>query len=357
MAPAVYDETRVDVRARPPARPGRPVDYLLRARGATLRFRGYLADHEESREEGPATSKEAGEALREPAADGREDGGPLPPLERGEELERVKVDTEQRFTEPPSRFSEASLVKELERNGIGRPSTYAAILETLASRDYVERHEGRLRPTRLGFVVADLLIAKFPDLMDVSYTASMEEGLDGIEEGRESLLDVLTRFWRRLERELEAAGRRASSTAPGPAAAMEHSRNAEEAVPAREAEAALGACPRCASPLTRRQGRYGPFVGCSRYPACRHVQKKEATRVGLVCPACHQGEAVEREGPQGRRFYGCSRYPACRFTSHHRPVPESCPECGRPYLLVRDTKRDGRLVFCGNEACHYHRTA
>jgi DNA topoisomerase I len=335
MAPAVYDETVVEIEARVAegGAPGEPC--RLRAKGSSLRFSGFLAAYEEPPEE----RTDPGDA--DPA-------GRLPPLEGGEALSLVKLDTDQRFTEPPPRFNEATLVRELERNGVGRPSTYASILATLDSRDYVERRESRLRPTRLGFLVTDLLVAGFPDLLSVSYTARMEESLDAIEEGRDNLLNTLTVFWKKLEKEL-ASARRADSTG-GPPRLVETGRTTQDGEPVE------GTCPECGAGLVRKSGRHGPFVGCRRYPACRYVQKKAAKPVGLACPGCHEGEVVERPGPGNRTFYGCSRYPACRFTSHHRPVAESCPECGRLYLLERTTRKDGRIVFCGNEACTHHRT-
>jgi DNA topoisomerase-1 len=354
MAAAVYDEMLVDVEARPAAAPDAPVSHLLRAKGSTLRFPGFLAAYEETPDEPP---REAGVA-REPEAEGA-----LPPLQRGRALALVKVEAEQRFTEPPPRFTEASLVKELERCGIGRPSTYAAILATLDARDYVTKQKGRLAPTALGFAVVDLLVERFPELMSTRYTAAMEDDLDAIEDGRQTLLGALTVFWRGFEATLAAA-----RVAPRPqprvpergAGAMASERHGSR----REASAShepagrdpeLGRCPDCGAALTQRAGRYGAFVGCSRYPACRHIAKKQAKAAGITCPLCNEGAVVEREAA-GRVFYGCSRYPACRFTSHHRPLAESCPECGRAYMFEKQTKRDGHVVFCGNESCHFHRT-
>ena len=334
MAPAVYDEKTVDIEARTPEASRESESFLFRAKGSILRFRGFLAAYEEPPDDKPEVAGDS------------DPTGPLPSLERGEPLSFVRLDTGQRFTEPPPRFSEATLVRELERNGIGRPSTYASILAALDSRDYVERRESRLRPTPLGFVVTDLLVARFPDLLSVFYTAKMEEGLDAIEEGRDNLLNTLTTFWKKLETDLASARRGEPTDAPARFA---------EPGSGRAGEPVEGTCPECGGGLVRRTGRHGPFVGCRRYPACRYVRKKEAKAVGLACPECHEGEVVERPGPGDRTFYGCSRYPACCFTSHHRPVAESCPECGRPYLLERTTRRDGKLVFCGNEACTHHR--
>jgi len=355
MAPAVYDETAVDVEARPDGADDRaPAAHGLRAKGSLLRFRGFLAAGED-----PGDA--AGGETRGPAdADTQT---PLPPLAPGQPLARVRVDAEQRFTEPPPRFTEASLVRELERLGIGRPSTYASILSTLDARDYVAKEKGSLAPTPLGFKVTELLVARFPELLSVRYTASLESVLDAIEDGRETRLAALLAFWRRFERALAAAGARAD--APVEAVAAEGTpagtRRARPEPPA--VDPALGPCPTCGAGLARRKGRYGTFVGCSRYPLCRYLRKGDTAGTGVRCPACHEGEVVAREAAKtreaakdGRRFYGCSRYPKCRFTETHRPLAESCPECGRPYLLVRETKAEGRVVFCGSGDCAYHRT-
>jgi DNA topoisomerase-1 len=346
MAAAVYDETRVDVEARPPQAPDGPPSHRLLAKGSRLRFRGFLAAYEET----------APTPRRERVGQADDAATPLPPLERGQALRLEGVETEQKFTEPPARFSEASLVKELERCGIGRPSTYASILATLLERKYVEKEKARLKPTRLGFTVTDFLVSRFPDLLSVSYTASMEEGLDAIEAGRGTLLGTLDAFWRRLSEQL--AGAHPTGPAETAAAPPVRGRRGKARTPAPvEAEAVdsgLGACPECARPLASRQGRFGAFVGCSGFPRCRYIQRKTATAAGVACPQCHEGQVVERQA-SGRTFYGCSRYPRCRFTSSYKLLAESCPECGRAYLLEKETRRDGRSVFCGNEACHHHR--
>ncbi len=347
MAAAVYDETQVDVEARPAGADERGLAaHGLRARGSILRFRGFLAAHDDEADAAPGKAAAAGT-----------EGAPtpLPPLVPGQPLAFVKVEGEQRFTEPPPRFTEASLVKELERLGIGRPSTYASILATLDARDYVAKEKGRLAPTPLGFTVTDLLVARFPELLSVRYTAALESVLDAIEEGRETRLAALVGFWQRFAPALAAAGGRPDEPGP-PAAGPREPRGPR---PRREPPAvdpSLGPCPTCGAGLALRPGRYGPFVGCSRYPACRHVRKKAAAGTGVRCPACHEGELVAREAAEkGRRFYGCSRYPQCRFTETHRPRAESCPACGRAYLLERETKAEGRVVFCGGGDCAYHR--
>ena len=283
-AGAVHDETVVEVEARGPAAPGAS-PRLLRARGSRLRFPGFLALQADAAVEPDDNARQAGEAAA------------LPPLAASEPLALVAVQTRQRFSEPPSRFDEASLVRELERQAIGRPSTYGAILETLLGRDYVQREKGKLRPTPLGVRVTELLVARFPELMSVGYTAAMEEKLDAIAEGRATLLATLGEFWQSLQAALQAA----------------------------------------------HAGGEAPAGDRGRHPS------------GLLsCPRCHSGQVVQRTAEE-RVFFGCSRYPACRFTSSHRPLAESCPECASACLYEKHTRREGRVVYCGNPGCHYHR--
>jgi DNA topoisomerase-1 len=439
MRPAVYDETVVDIGATPKA--GRPV-YLLRAKGSTLRFKGFLAVYEETREEKVETKRPVEEPHLQKDDTEPETGDQLPPLEEGQSLELKKLDTDQHFTQPPPRFSEASLVKELEENGIGRPSTYATIIATIATREYVEKREGRLWPTELGFVVIDLLSAHFADIINVEYTAAMEAELDEIEEGQDSFLNILNQFWKKFEKDLTKAqaemkdikrleeetdevcdkcgqkmvlkwGRYgkflacsgypeckntrqlaggegtdtpelhedvASATCSkdgepmvlkkgrfGPFLACSKYPDCKETqrlVRDKEGKLAIEQlqpidekCPECKSDLMWRRGRFGSFIACSNYPTCKYIKKKEAKKIGLTCPECNEGDVVERKGRWGRSFYGCTRYPECKFTVYHRPMAEPCPDCGRPYLLVKETKKEGKVVFCNNEECHYKRTA
>ena len=439
MRPALYDETVVDVAATPSA--GRPT-YLLRAKGSILRFKGFLAVYEETREEKIETKKPVEEPHLQADDTEPETGDQLPPLEEGQSLSLKKLDTDQHFTQPPPRFSEASLVKELEENGIGRPSTYASIIATIETREYIEKREGRLWPTELGFVIIDLLIVHFADIMNVEYTAAMEQELDEIEAGRDSFLNTLNQFWKKFEKDLVKAqaemkdikrleeetdevcdkcgskmvikwGRYgkflacsgypdckntrqlaggegtdtpevhedvAGATCPkdgepmilkkGRYGAFLACSRYPECKETRRLVRGEGGklqieqlkpidekCPQCRNDLMWRRGRFGPFVACSNYPDCKYIKKKEAKKIGLTCPECHEGEVVERKGRWGRSFYGCSRYPECKFTVYHRPIAETCPDCGRPYLLQKETKKDGKVVFCANEECHYKRAA
>jgi DNA topoisomerase-1 len=450
MKPALYDETVVDIEAGA---------YLLRARGATLKFRGFLAVYEESADERvqgkpPAEDAESPRAVAAEGAEGAEkpetgeagssaapEGGvQLPPLAEGDVLRLQKLDTDQHFTQPPPRFSEASLVKELEENGIGRPSTYASIIATIEAREYMEKQEGKLLPTELGFLVTDLLTEHFQDIMNVEYTAAMEEELDQIEDGQDNLLNTLNQFWKKFEKDLKKAHKEMENVKGkeepteekcdkcGAPMVIKWGRygkflacsNYPECKNTRQLEGGEGApevhedvekevcpnhgekmvlkkgrfgpflacpnypdckvtkrlvrgeggklqvealkpidenCPECGKPLMWRRGRFGPFIACSDYPNCKYIKKKEAREIGLVCPECGQGQVVERKGRWGRVFYGCRRYPECRFTAYHRPLPEPCPDCGRAYLLEKETKKEGKVIFCGNEACHYKRAA
>jgi DNA topoisomerase-1 len=432
MRPAVFDETVVDIEAG---------QYLLRAKGSTLRFRGFLAVYEESPDEkrqekaaeSGAVAGEEAEAEAVPA---------LPPLAEGDVLKLGKLDTDQHFTQPPPRFSEASLVKEMEENGIGRPSTYASIIATIEAREYMEKREGKLYPTELGFVVIDLLVVHFQDIMSVEYTAAMEQELDEIEEGTDNLLNTLNQFWKKFEVDLKKAQKEMENIKAtevetdevcdkcGKKMVIKWGRYGKflacqgypECKNTRQLEGGEGTdapelhedvakevcsndqqpmvlkkgrfgpflactnypeckvtkrlirgeggklqveqlppidekCPECTKDLTWRRGRFGPFIACSNYPECKYIKKKEAREIGFTCPECGQGQVVERKGRWGRFFYGCRRYPECRFTAYHKPIPEPCPDCGRAFLLEKETKKEGKVVFCGNEACHFKRAA
>jgi DNA topoisomerase-1 len=436
MRPAVYDEILVEIEAGA---------YMLRAKGSTQKFKGFLAVYEETPDEKVVASKPTDEKTEAAGSEDAEAEGAqtqLPALAEGDVLKLTKLDTDQHFTQPPPRFSEASLVKELEENGIGRPSTYASIIATIEARDYMEKRDAKLYPTELGFLVTDLLVEHFKDLMSVEYTAAMEEELDQIEEGTDNLLNTLNQFWKKFEKELKKAqaemkdikameekteevcdkcgsgmvlkwGRYgkflACSGYPDCKNTRQMTGGGDDAAPDVHEDVAKEVCPKdgqpmvvkkgrfgpflactkypeckttkrlvrgeggklqvetlapidekcpdCQSDLMWRRGRFGAFIACSNYPTCKYVKKKEAREIGLLCPDCGQGQVVERKGRWGRFFYGCRRYPECRFTAYHKPIAEPCPDCGRPYLLEKETKKEGKVVFCANEACHYKREA
>jgi len=453
MKPAVYDEIAVEILAvAPGVNPGAPISsdrfaiagagpYLLRAKGSVLKFKGFLAVYEETPDEKVVALKPAGDDAAEDAAAADASAQVLPPLAEGDRLKLKKLDTDQHFTQPPPRFSEASLVKELEENGIGRPSTYASIIATIEAQEYIEKREAKLYPTELGFLVTDLLVKHFREVMSVEYTAAMEEELDQIEEGTDNLLNTLNQFWKKFKKELDAAAedmtdfkkpemtdevcdkcgqpmvkkfgrygkflacsgypecKNTRQIAGGEGAPELHEGVASEVCSADPAHGAMvlkqgrfgpflacatypeckvtkrlirgeggklqvevlapieEKCPQCAKDLMWRRGRFGAFIACSDYPTCKYIKKKEAREIGLPCPDCGEGQVVERKGRWGRSFYGCRRYPDCKFTAYHRPLAEPCPDCGRAYLLEKETKKEGKVIFCGNEACHYRREA
>ncbi|MER3400863.1 MAG: type I DNA topoisomerase [Thermoflexus sp.] len=320
MAPAILDTMTVEIVAVPqalladgeiPAEALENPRYLFRATGSAIRFPGFLVVYEEAREEDAAPSEE------------EEGGGLLPPLAPRERLRLWRVLPEQHFTQPPPRYTEASLIQTLEEYGIGRPSTYAPILSTLLQRGYVERVDKRLVPTPLGITVTDLLVQHFPDIMDVHFTAQMEEDLDRIAAGEEDWVEVLRRFYGPFERRLQAA------LAAIPKISLDHEILEEQ-------------CPECGAPLQIRHGRFGKFVGCTRFPECRYT-RPFYNRLGVPCPQCG-GELLEKKTKRGRTFYGCSHWPACPFTTWKRPLSARCPHCGG--LLVQDDRENARCLKC-----------
>ncbi|MBK9122296.1 MAG: type I DNA topoisomerase [Chloroflexi bacterium] len=285
MSPAVYDTLRVDISAGPNAA-DRP--YLLRVSGRTMKFAGFMALYQDSREED--------------AAQDDDEGRIIPTMTAGEMLDLLRVVPEQHFTEPPPRYTEATLVKTLEEYGIGRPSTYAPIVGVIQDRNYVESHQKRLVPTEVGRVVNDLLVKYFPDFMDYQFTARMEGQLDSVAEGDMEWVPVLHGFYDQFARHLQQARDHAPRTQP--------------------VEKIGRICPTCnTGDLIIRHGRFGKFIGCSRYPDCKHTEPY-IERTGVTCPQCgleHGGELIQRKAKSGRTFYGCSRYPDCNYTAWRLP--------------------------------------
>jgi DNA topoisomerase I len=332
MAAAIYDTLTIDVDAGKPSERERP--YLFRASGSSVRFPGYLAVYSGGAT-GPqesangTTATEGGNGKQSGTKAGANGDGPeavaelpaatnIPPgLTAGETLDLLRLLPEQHFTQPPPRYTEASLVKALEEYGIGRPSTYAAIISTILERGYVERSEKKLLPTDLGFTVNDLLLKYFEPVFNVGFTASMEEQLDSISRGEEKIEPVLREFYAAFAPQLQAA---------------EQSMERVTFEPEKTGEI----CPDCGGELIIKQGRFGRFVGCSNYPTCRHT-KPLIAKLGVLCPK-DRGELVERRTRSGRVFYGCANYPTCDFTSWKRPVPQPCPSCeGLMVTTGRDT--------------------
>lgn len=311
MSPAVYDTISADIFAGPVDTPPAQRPYLFRASGSTLAFRGFLAVY----------------GNEDPDEEVGEDGsGPQIPadLKAEEELDLLRLLPEQHFTQPPPRYSEASLVKALEEHGIGRPSTYASIISTIQQRGYVEQEQKRLRPTEMGVIVNDMLVQYFPEIISVDFTARLEDELDEIAEGK-AWVPVIGEFYQQFARDLDVA---------------------DKALPKldlkKEPEYVGRDCPLSGHPLVYRQGRFGRFIGCSNYPGCRYTEQI-LIKVGVACPNCG-GDLIEKRSKRGRVFYGCANYPQCEWTNWKRPLPRPCPVCSG--VMVQENKETARCTRC-----------
>jgi DNA topoisomerase-1 len=304
MEAAVYDTVSVDISADASEN-----KYIFRASGSTLKFPGYLIVYEEAVDE---DQKSEEENVRIP-----------PGLEEGQAQRLVKLIPEKHFTQPPPRYSEASLVQVLEEHGIGRPSTYAPILSTIQERGYVTREARRLTPTETGIQVNDLVVEHFPDIVDLYFTAHMEEDLDYVAAGDRGWVDIVREFYGSFQPELVKA-------------------QAEIPTQKAELEKVGRLCPECGHDLVIRWGRYGKFISCSNFPACRHTEAW-LQKIGVKCPV-DGGEIVERKTRKQRIFYGCANYPNCQYTSWKRPLATPCPKCGG--LLVSANKREVQCTNC-----------
>lgn len=357
MAEARFDQVSVDVEAT--AGDDR---YVLRATGQTMKFDGFRRVYFEGRDDAADEDSESA----------------LPRLLAQQVLRLLEVLPEQHFTQPPPRFTEASLVKALEELGIGRPSTYASIIWTLQERGYVRLEDKRFFPEDVGEVVTDLLIEFFPDVVDVNFTAKLEEDLDQIAEGAMGWVQVLDEFYGPFERLLEKNEEEIQrfeevldercplcpqeGREPGPLVIKlgrygkfigcsnwpdcSYIRNLDGQV-RKEPEILEETCPECGRPLAKKSGRFGPFVGCTGYPECKYI-KKEEQKTGVKCPKCGQGDLVVKRARRGKRgsvFYGCNRYPDCDFTVGQRPVLEPCPNCGS--LMVQQRDGSTKCTSCG----------
>jgi len=259
----------------------------------------------------------------------KEDDIDLPVLKEGDKYSLLKTNPEQHFTTPPPRYSEATLVKTLEEEGIGRPSTYAPTLSTIESRDYVEKEGRYFKPTELGETVTELLTDYFPDVTDVEFTAGLEKRLDEIEKGNEDWKKILRDFYEPFYQRLEDAREN-----------MESVQIVEETDEV---------CEKCGSPMVVKYGRYGKFLACSSYPECKNT-KPYLIKTGVDCPECEDGEIIERTSKKGRTFYGCSNYPDCNFMNWNKPVKKPCPECGS-LMVEKTTKAKGKHYKCINKEC------
>ncbi|HFH6696880.1 TPA: type I DNA topoisomerase [Streptococcus agalactiae] len=256
----------------------------------------------------------------------------LPDMEEGESVKKVNTNPEQHFTQPPARFSEASLIKTLEENGVGRPSTYAPTLETIQKRYYVKLAAKRFEPTELGEIVNSLIVEFFPDIVDVTFTAEMEGKLDEVEIGKEQWQKIIDEFYKPFEKELAKA------------------ETEMEKIQIKDEPAGFD-CELCGSPMVIKLGRYGKFYACSNFPEC-HNTKAITKEIGVICPICQKGQVIERKTKRNRIFYGCDRYPKCEFTSWDKPIGRTCPK-SNDFLVEKKVRGGGKQVVCSNEKCDY----
>jgi DNA topoisomerase-1 len=378
MTPAEFEQTTIDIlcdpREREAAVPGGP--YLFRASGAVPRFAGYLDAYREGGDGNGQPGENGGDAEAE-----KNGSAVLPALSEGERLALLDLAGEQHFTQPLPRFSESSLIKELEERGIGRPSTYAAIVKTIKDRGYVRLVEGKFHPTELGRIVTELLEESFPRVMDVAFTARMEEELDQIEDGEQELGRALGDFYGPFAEELERAklsmptvkdeliatgipcascggemvvrfGRAGRFLACRNYPECRNTANFRETPEGKiellpDEEAGVS-CDKCGKPMVVRNWKGARYIACSGYPECRNSRPYP---VGVKCPECGKGDLVERSSRMGKLFYSCSRYPDCRFASWRRPVGETCPECGYAAMVERVRKGGNPEIVCPRKGC------
>jgi DNA topoisomerase I len=368
MESAVYDATSIDLQAG---------ECRFRATGQIMKFDGFIRVYTEGRDD---------EVKAADGADDEEREGQLPALAEGDVVKLLALLPEQHFTQPPPRFSQATLIKELEENGIGRPSTYASIMGTILNKEYVvEDEQRRLKPTELGFLVTDLLVEAFPDVLNVEFTAGMENDLDRIEEGQEHWVDAMRRFWGPFAKDLEKAqvemrdvkreerptdlvcekcgqpmiikwGRRGEFLAcrgyPDCKNTKNFTRADDGTIVPQQPETTDEMCEKCGKPMQVRFGRFGKFLGCSGYPECRNMQPlHKPVPTGVTCLGCNQGQLMERRSRRGKTFYSCSRYPDCQFVAWDKPIPQPCPKCAAGFVTEKITKRYGTIHRCVREGC------
>jgi DNA topoisomerase-1 len=358
LMPAVYDTVAADITA---------AQTVFRAQGQALKFKGFTAVYVESREEDDAAADEDAESA-------------IPPLEEGEVLTLLGLDPKQHFTQPPPRFTEASLIKALEELGIGRPSTYASILSTIINdRGYVHRERRTLFPTELGMAVTDKLMPFFGDIMDVGFTAQMEDHLDKVEEGELGWVETVKEFYEPFKRDLARAKKEMGSEKAGVPIGEACPEDAGDLIERRgrfgkfiacsnypdckykrnlpgseraEDEPTDEKCPTCERPMVIKHGRFGKFIACSGYPECKTTKP---VTLGIACPKCEVGQIAERRSKKGKTFFGCSAYPKCDFVLWQRPVTEPCPKCAAPFLTERVARGGRRVQRCWREGCDFSR--
>lgn len=304
MTAAVFDTVKVNLTQN---------GVLFIANGSQIKFKGYMAVYNDS-----------------------DKTKVLPEMIKGETVKKISANPEQHFTQPPARYSEASLIKTLEENGVGRPSTYAPTLETIQKRYYVRLVSKRFEPTELGEIVNSLIIEFFPDIVDVKFTAEMESKLDEVEIGKEEWQKVIDQFYKPFEKEVIKAEEQM------------------EKIQIKDEPAGFD-CDVCGHPMVIKLGRYGKFYACSNFPDC-HNTKAITKEIGVICPICQKGQVIERKTKRNRIFYGCDRYPDCDFTSWNKPIGRDCLKSG-DFLVEKKIRGGGKQVVCSNEECDYKEKA
>ena len=344
-------------------------DNTFRATGSTIANPGFMAVYLEGIDDAPKADDE---------------GQLLPELKEGEVISLLEIRTEQHFTEPPPRYSEASLVKALEEYGIGRPSTYASIISTLQQRDYVEMQAKRFYPTDVGRIVNKFLTQYFTQYVDYGFTANLEDELDAVSRGEKQWVPLMREFWHPFKTQIveteesvsrqdvtqealdEACpkcskplsirlGKRGRFIGCTGYPDCDYTRNLEETGEAAGPEIVEGRkCPACDSDLIIKLGRYGKFIGCGNYPKCKHIEPlQKPTDTNVTCPECNQGHLLQRKSRYGKIFYSCSRYPDCKYAIWNEPVAEACPKCSWPILTIKTTKRRGTEKVCPQDKCDF----
>ena len=359
MSPAKFDTVSLDLAVADEAT-------LFRASGQTLVFPGFIAVYLE----GADDQEEEGESK-------------LPPMESGDQVPLDKLYGEQHFTQPPPRYTEASLVKDLEEHGIGRPSTYASIISTLQAREYVNLDKKRFFPTDVGSVVNKFLTEHFTRYVDYDFTAKLEDQLDIISTGEKEWIPVLEDFWKGFSQQIEEKknierkdltheqldeacpkcgkplsvrlGKRGKFVGCSGYPECDFTRSMDGEVRPDEPVVVEGRlCPKCDSPLHVKSGAYGKFIGCSAYPKCKFLEPLEKPKdTGVTCPECKKGSLIERKSRYGKLFYSCNTYPDCKYAVWNPPVAEPCPKCGWPVLTIKTTKRRGTEKVCPQKECGY----
>ena len=361
MVPAILDTTTFDIKAG---------QYLFRSNGSIVKFSGFMQVYVESGDDEAAEKDiKPGDKI-------------LPELSKGEKLKLLEIDPEQHFTQPPARFSEAMLVKKLEEEGVGRPSTYAAIISVIKDRAYVESEERRLAPTKLGYLVSDLLLEHFPKFMATKFTADMESQLDQIEVGETEWVKTLQSFYTPFKLDLDEAEKKigdseveetdevcdkcsqpmivkwgrfgkfmACSGYPECKNTKQVAKEGSDGKAVSEDSVAEGSCDKCQSALIFKVGRFGKFIACTNYPDCKFTKPID---LGIKCPKddC-KGKIAGRRSKKGRMFYGCTAYPNCDFVSWGKPVAEPCPQCNNPYTVEKWKKDEGTSIICPESECDY----